>query len=205
MLLGHLGASFVVWQASSSAFNGTTQNPVNSWAASWPVCPAPSVLTSTADAWVWSPWGGGALGTGTTMNVENAGSNKGRSLVKFTLPAVPGGCTLSAASFALKTGTAGTAGRSYRVYRSATAWTEAAVVWGNQPATTGGFVAVAPTTGIGGITTWDVTTLVQADYAGTNNGLIIKDSLETGNFTFSFYTREYGTPADRPSLTLTWA
>ena len=68
-------------------------------------------------------------------------------------------------------------GRIIDVYAAATSWVENAVTWTNQPGTSGTATA-STTTGIAGLQQWSVLTQVQAQYAGTNNGFILRDRTE---------------------------
>ncbi len=115
------------------------------------------------------------------------------------MPALPAGCALTAATLRLRTTTART-GRTYRAYQVAAAWTETGVTWTNQPATTGTAVT-APTAS--GWVSWTVTVEVQAMYAGSNFGFLIRDAAESTSTTFTnIYSSRTGTYP--PQLVITW-
>jgi hypothetical protein len=74
------------------------------------------------------------------------------------------------------------------------------VTWGNQPASTG----TAAETGSGsGYRQWNVVSQVQAMYAGSNNGFLIRDKTEGGGGNEQeFNAREKG--ENRPMLIITF-
>jgi hypothetical protein len=81
-------------------------------------------------------------------------------------------------------------------------WTESAVTWNTKPTTTGSPVGV--TTGSAGTwTQWTVTSIVQAQYPGSNNGFMIQDSAEdTSNILQTYMSREN---MNIPELQLTYS
>ena len=92
--------------------------------------------------------------------------------------------------------------RTLQVQRIAASWTETAVTWGNQPGVTGSTVS-APSRTSPGWVEWGVTQLVQSMYAGSNHGLRVRDSAESGGgFEQVFNSRE--TSSDRPELVITF-
>jgi hypothetical protein len=190
--------------AANNAAATATYTTTNTAKISVAGCAAsPSVLTAAVDATVLSSNGNTNYGTTTTMSVTSSFGTLQRSFLKFTLPSVPSGCSLTAATLTLTTNSSTNSGsRTFQVYRSATSWTENGVTWNNQPGTTGSAATANPNANVGGTTNWNVLSLVQADYAGTNNGYLIKDSTESGSFTHTFNTREAG--SGQPTLTLTW-
>ena len=135
-----------------------------------------TTLTPVADSWTdqnapTSTTGG----TATELRVKSQnGSRNRRSYLRFSLPSAPEGCTVTGATLRLNsTATQGT--RTLEVYRAGASWTEAALNWNNQPATTG--TAVTTSNGLGWLSV-NVLAHVQALYSGTNNGFVVKDSAE---------------------------
>jgi large repetitive protein len=124
-----------------------------------------------------------------------------RSLVRFPLPAVPESCELVTATLRLFAASAAS-GRTLQARRVTGNWTENGVTWASQPATTGPS-ATAPS-GIGW-RQWKVLSQVQAMYAGTNWGLLIRDASEGdgGRREQSFHSREAATTG-LPQLILTF-
>jgi hypothetical protein len=134
------------------------------------------------------------------MQVRSGNKNNRRSLVRFTLPAIPNRCTVTSATLRLWVTTA-TAGRTYQAFRAASAWVETTVTWNTQPATTGPAATVVTTAATGWLQ-WTVTTQVQAMYP-TNNGFLVRDLNETNTptVTNTFSTRE---GANDPQLVITF-
>jgi large repetitive protein len=167
------------------------------------VCSAPGNQTasSNADSWINQSSASSNFGTDAIIKVRSqSGNNNNRSLVRFTLPAVPSGCTLTGATLRLYAASAAT-GRTLQALRINAAWTENAVTWTNQPATTG---TAATTTSGTGYRTWTVTTQVAAMYSGTNNGFLIRDATENGTGQEQqFHAREKA-PDNPPQLVLTF-
>ena len=115
----------------------------------------------------------GATATEVRVKTQNGSRNK-RSFFYFPLPSAPDGCSMTAATLRLNlTQVAGT--RTLEAYRAASAWTEAGLSWNTMPATTGTAATTANTLGWRNL---DVLTQVQAMYAGTNEGFVVKDSAE---------------------------
>lgn len=137
--------------------------------------PGTTTLTSSADTHVRQNPSTSNFGTTTTLLVRSAGGNNRRALVTFTLPTLPAGCAVTAATLRLfQSATEGT--RTLEVLRAASAWTETGATWNNQPAAAG--TAVAGTNGAG----WRdfaVTQHVLDLYGGGNFGFVVRDSAES--------------------------
>jgi hypothetical protein len=103
--------------------------------------------------------------------------NRTRALVRFSPPAIPTGCTVTAASLRFyaetKQGT-----RNLEAVRVNANWAEGSVTWANQPATTGTAVTVPNGTG-SGFLSWDVTAQAQTMYAGSDYGWLVRDAVES--------------------------
>lgn len=182
-----------------------TSTRLTAWqsATSVPVCSSPGNLTasSNADSWINQASASANFGADAIIKVLSlTGSSNNRSLVRFALPAVPSGCTLTQAQLRLYAGSA-TTGRTLQALRMNAAWTENGVTWTNRPATTG---TAATTTSGTGYRTWTVTTQVAAMYSGTNNGFLIRDATENGSGQEQrFHAREKA-PDNPPRLVLTF-
>lgn len=151
--------------------------------------PGDRTLFATADSYVQQGSPTTNSGTATTMLVQpNTGAVR-RALVDFALPLTPDGCSITAAS--LKLWTSATGGtRTLNVFQSGGSWTETGVTWNNQPATTGS-AASASTTAASSWTSVTVTSILQAIYAATDYGFIVKDSNEgSGTAAQTYHTRE---------------
>jgi hypothetical protein len=162
--------------------------------------PGARTLLSSADSYVQQGAPTTNSGTATTMLVQPNSAAVRRSLVNFDLPLTPDGCSVTAASLSLWVSATG-GSRTMNAYRSGGSWTETGVTWNNQPATTGSAVGVT-STGAASWTTWTVTSIVQAQYAGSNNGFIVQDSNEgSGTAAQTYHTREN---TNDPQLVITY-
>ena len=109
--------------------------------------------------------------------------------MNFDLPLTPDGCTVTSASLKLWVSATG-GSRTMNAYQSGGTWTETGVTWNNQPANTGSAVGVT-STAASSWTTWTVTSIVQAQYSGSNYGFIVQDSNEgSGTTSQTYHTRE---------------
>ncbi len=161
----------------------------------------PTTLTSTADASITQGgYGNTNFGTSSIFGTYSDDTSDTRGLVKFTLPSTPSGCTLGTATMRLYNN-ATNSGRTINVLQANASWTETGVTWNNQPATTGTAVG-ATTPSSAGWMTWGVTSIVSAQYSGTNHGFSIRDSNEGNNDEWlGFDPREL---SNDPELVLTW-
>jgi hypothetical protein len=189
---------------TSGAFSSADANAGNSFeaAATFGCTPGDATVVATADAWVYelNPTQNG--GTDMFLAIQSKKNEDVRTLVNFSLPAIPTGCSMTAATLSLNAISAsGT--RTIEAFQAASAWTETGVTWSNQPLTTG--TAATSSSGLG-VRTWSVTTQVQAMYAGSNNGFLLRDSVEDTNgsgFVQAYNSRE--SSSGRPTLTVAYA
>ena len=182
------------WESANSNEAG----PVGSSCSS----PGTQVASADIDAWLSEFKPTQNNGIDLYLDVWADGStNKRRGVVRFALPAVPSGCTVTAATLNLYAEIS-TTGRTLHALRLAATWTETGVTWANQPATTGAAAAAASAAGW---VQWVVTSQVQSMYSGANNGFLIMDSAETaGRREQRFTSREGPTVANRPKLEITF-
>ena len=168
--------------------------------------PGSQLLAASADTYVDQNAAGSNFGGGTSLFVRSGtGNTNRRTLVRFNLPALPSGCTLTGASLRMFS-TAAVAGRTIDVYRAASqspVWGENTVNWNTAPATTG---TASSLTSAAGSLTWDVTAQAQAMYSGTNNGFVVRDQTENSNPARSqTYQAREGTPDTQdPELRIAW-
>ncbi|MDQ3866681.1 MAG: DNRLRE domain-containing protein [Actinomycetota bacterium] len=165
--------------------------------------PGSRTVTATADTYVrqGTPGGGSNFGTATAMYVQpQSGSNR-RSLVRFDLPVLGTGCSVTGATLRLFLSATGGA-RGLNVYQADSPWNETAVTWNTgQPGVTGS-PASATTGAAGAWLQWGVTSIVQAMYSGANNGFVVRDANEnSGTILQTFDTRE---TANDPELVVTF-
>jgi hypothetical protein len=171
----------------------------------WDTCSSPGTQTVTADRDSYVAQGSPTQNNGTDGNlfVESrillVLNQNQRTLVGFTLPSIPSGCTVLLAKLQLfATGAEGT--RTIQAYRVTSSWTETGVTWNNQPTTTG-----TPATSASGLgwREWTVTTIVQNQYSGTNHGFLLRDSSESASGFRQTYTSREGASND-PELVITF-
>jgi hypothetical protein len=202
-----LGLGVLLASAAATAIaasNAVTSQKLTAWNAAANLC-SPQTITATpsrdSDVNQGSPTSN--FGTSSDLYVQSkSGSANRRTLVQFTLPAVPAGCSLTAATLRLYN-LSGVAGRTIDVYRAAASWTETGVTWNNQPAVTGTAVGAASSSSTG-YRTWDILAHAQALYSGTNNGFVVRDRTEDAGTSpeQKYQSREGG--SNDPELVLTF-
>jgi hypothetical protein len=166
-----------------------------------PVCtnPGTQVVTADEDTYVREDQPATNFGADPTLSVKSGTGVVNRTLVHFSLPAMPGNCTLTSATLSLRT-TTQKPNLTYDAYRAAAPWTENGVTWADQPATIG--TPAVATTGNGWVG-WAVDQQVRAMYAGSNDGFLIKDRTESGAVNTNIYSSRTG--ANPPTLTLNFS
>jgi len=219
-----LGAMFVTGSAAS--LNQSSQNftPFRTCT----ITATPSGTTAVRDAHVQQATATTNFGTATAMNVASATAANRRVHVWFNLalctPAIPATATIRLATLRLYVTALPTVCRTIAVFRvGASAWTEAALTWNNQPFGTTinnpapGTASVQFNVGTpvgctnlaaGYVTGATVTADVAAFVAGTatNNGWMLRDSVEGSATarTTTFSTKNLGTLAQAPQLIVTY-
>ena len=187
---------------ATDASGNVDQTPAS---RTWNVTPACTAATVGADrdSWVLQSAAGNNFGNDSVLKMESkSGSNNARSLVRFNLPTVPAGCTVTNVKLRLYASSY-TSGRTLQAFRLNGNWTETAVTWGNQPTTTGS-AATAPSRSSAGYVEWTVTSQVQSMYSGANHGFLIRDASENGGgFKQEFHSREKA-PDNPPQLVVTF-
>jgi type II secretory pathway pseudopilin PulG len=143
----------------------------------------------------------GTLRWGTSTNARY------RFYLRFSMPSLPSGCTVTSASLQLRVGTGWGWNRPIRVAPASASWSETGITWNNQPAPANGGSLVSSQAGENCWYTWDVTAAVGQLYGSgaTSNGLALLDSDEGNvnpqNTTPAPFQREMGAPAQ---LEITW-
>jgi large repetitive protein len=186
-----------------SAFSGSTSSAGNTFAAaaSFGGCASAGTVTASAniDSWVDQASQSSNFGSDQILKVKRESSKANRALVRFNLPAVPSGCSVTGATLLLYAGSAST-GRTLQALRLNASWAENTVRWTGQPATTG---AAATTTSVSGWNQWTVTSQVQAMYSGSNFGFQIRfDSEGNPQAEMQFHARNKG--SQHPELRVTF-
>jgi hypothetical protein len=133
---------------------------------------------------------------------SKSGSNNARALVRFNLPAIPAGCSVTNVKLRLYASSY-VGGRTLQAFRLNGNWNETGVTWGNQPSSTGS-AATAPSRTSAGYVEWTVTSQVQSMYSGSNHGFLIRDASENGGgLKQEFHSREKA-PDNPPQLVITF-
>jgi hypothetical protein len=184
------------------AFSSPTSNAGNSFTAAATFCPSTGSQTVAAseDSFTQEDNANSNHGNDNSLWVKSDNNKVRRAYVKFPLPAIPGGCTVTSAVLRLYVRT-GPQARTLAVYRAGAAWTEAGITWNNQPPAAGTAVTAAYTAP--GWLQWTVTNDVTALYAGSNFGLTVQDADEgIGSDQEDINSNEAG--SNHPELTVTW-
>ena len=164
-----------------------------------PACTSQTVYADV-DTWVNQAAATTTYGADGQVLVRARGGNAARTLVHFPLPANPGSCTLGSATLRLfNAPTTGSTGRTIAVNPAATAW-DNNTNYNTMPAPAG--TAVNATSAAGWMT-WSVKAHVDAFYAGSNTGFVVRDVNEGGP---TVYTQQFDSlnRPNRPELILLW-
>ncbi len=205
-------ASMTLRSGSLSVFKPGDLPPVPSPSASPSQSPSPpppactagtATVTAIADAYVAEQSPNVNNGAAVDLFVRSRSGANNRTLVRFNLPTIPSGCTLASATLRLYN-SAPTTGRTIQAFQVNAPWSETGVTWANQPATTG-TAATSVTTASAGWQTWTVTTLVQAMYAGANNGFLLRDASEGSSAARSQTYRAREAGVITAELVVTWS
>jgi hypothetical protein len=164
--------------------------------------PGSRTVIAGADSWIDQAAPSTNKGADSVLKVTSKGpSLNTRALVQFSLPALPAGCSLTAATLRLKNKSP-VSGRTLEAIRNAASWTETGVTWNNSPSTTGP-AATAATPSSASWMEWTVTPQVQDMYSGSNHGFTVKDATENASgVEQQFHSREDS--LDRPELVVTF-
>ena len=124
--------------------------------------------------------------------------------MRFNLPSIPSGCSLTGASLKLFA-TAAATGRTIDLYRAGGAWTENTVTWNTAPATAG--TATSRASAASGRFDWGVTSQVQSDVLGLQQRLsrsAIRRRAAAARPQQTYQARETTPDTQDPVLRLTW-
>jgi uncharacterized protein YcfJ len=215
--------------ASVTAAFATSLNLASKSLAAVRTCTVTATTTTTSsvtDASVRQASATSNFGTSTTNDVGSASSANLRLYLRFDLsgctPAIPASATVRLATLRLYASTLAGACRTLDIFRVASAWTESAVTWNNQPfgttlnnpaqsSRTDSFDAGTPTSCENKVAGYVTGALVTSDVAAfvagtTNNGWMIRDDIEGSNpaRTTTFSAKNLGTLAQAPQLVVTY-
>jgi hypothetical protein len=196
--------STVMVDSTGAAFSGATANSGNSFSAAGSFCTniGTQTVVPDADSYIDENAAGSNFGTATDLHVQSrrGGGRNRRALVHFPLPAAQF-CAVTSATLRLNA-TSAAPGRTLVVYQLAAGWTETGVTWSYQPAAAGS-ASSAPSAM--GWVQWDVTAHVQAMYAGSNHGFLVRDRTESQNpASLQVFVSREG-PVNQPELLITLA
>jgi trimeric autotransporter adhesin len=190
-------------KAGTYTLTATASGPISGTSSSFTItssCATPGVQTlfSSEDSTLKQAAQGQNFGTDKDLFVDPTSGAAMRAVVKFDLSKLGAGCTVTAATLQLniKSGS----GPSIDVFLADRYWTEAAVKWSSNVGTTG---TAANSAAVSGSQTWAVGALVQAQYTGTNNGLVVRNHLETGGGSGPIYYAHEQGPSFAPKLIVT--
>jgi CSLREA domain-containing protein len=188
--------------AATDAAGNTDATPAaHTWAVTGS-CTAPGTVTvgANADSWLLQSSSSSNYGSDSVLKVDSKSGNNARALVRFALPTLPAGCSVTGATLRLHS-SSHKDGRTLQALQVTSAWTEGDVRWNNQPAT--GTVAATAASG-SGYRSWSVAQQVTAMYTGANHGFLIRDAAEGGSgVEQGFHSREKGSD-NPPRLVLTF-
>jgi large repetitive protein len=187
-------------RAVDAAGNPDGTPAIHAWTISSPCAGSTVTLGASADSWVLQSSSSSNYGNDSAVKVDTKAGANARVLVRFSLPAIPSGCQVTSARLRLYAGSYKT-GRTLQALRVSAPWTESALTWANQPATSGSAATVASGSGY---REWTVSQQVQAMYSGSNNGFLVRDAAEGGpGIEQAFNSREKGTD-NPPRLVITF-
>ena len=196
-------------QPSKSAFSASTGDGGNRITAAADFCTSsgPQTLIATEDTAGSEAAPSTPYGSYADIGAYSEVGYNARSLLRFSLPSRPMGCTLTGASLRLYANTVAS-GRVIQAWRAdpSTPWTEAATTWATLPDGVAGTSVPLPSRAAVGWMEWPVTAIVTSHYAGTNSGFLVRDQTDSAAPPKRqlFDSRDSATTANRPQLVLTW-
>ena len=166
-------------------------------------------FTSVSDTYVSEAKATTNYGTASSIELKALTNKAIRGLAQFDVSSIPGGATVTSATFKLCATAVPGSTRTQDVYLVTSSWVETSVTWGTQPTVAASATASATTPASAGCMTWTVTSDVQLWVDGTaNNGFLVREQDETGTgggIKTSFRSREdTAVPADVPTLDVTY-
>jgi hypothetical protein len=160
---------------AAAASLGLTAHKLTTWHAAASCAAGTQTLSATADSYIDQNSTGANFGTVDlrvkapllSLGVDVGG--KRWTLVRFTLPAVPDLCSVSATLRLYAT--SADPNRTLQVRTLDASWTEAGVTWANQPGLTGATDVTITSGSTAGYRQWDVSSL----YSLGANGFLVRD------------------------------
>ncbi len=142
---------------------------------------------------------------GSSTSLASYGSPDVESFLRFVLPAAPSGEVLTGATLRVRTTGISSAGSAdtQQVRQAQDSWVESSVTWNTKPGVFGSVLgSLSGATAIS--TRYDIA-LDAAAVSSLLGSTVSLAVLGTGGDSFWFTSKEWGTAADRPSLTLTFS
>lgn len=163
---------------------------------------------AVGDAYVKSDNPSANFGTTTSMIVDGNASKIRRALVQFDVSSISAGSVISVGTLTLCLSPGNNSpGHVHELRMVTSAWSEAGVIWTNQPSVSGTVTDSLTIPASDQCMSLDVTADVQAWVDGTTNyGWRHNDQDETGGGAkVDYWTREHGTAGLRPTLDVSYA
>jgi signal peptidase I len=194
----------IMLAATEGAFSAVTANVANSFEAADNFCPD-TTLIATGDTSLIEASPSDNTGNDGQLLVQSKSLENYRTLVRFALPVTPVGCTRTSAHLRLSllVGFLG-GGRTLLARHVTESWAENTATWANQPNTDASNPASMGPTTTSGTHVINVTGQVNAWTALTNNGFLIRDSVENSSGTLIYYSSEAGDILNRPTLVIAY-
>jgi hypothetical protein len=188
-------------RAKDAAGNVDSTPASHVWTIEASSCASTKTASADRDTWVLQSSPTSNFGNDSVLKVDSKSTGNARALIRFALPTIPAGCSVTSATLRLYSGSY-KEGRTLQAIRLSSTFMESGVNWGNQPTTSGAF-ANAPSRSSAGYVEWSVTGQVRNLYS-LNTGFLIRDASENGGgMEQSFNSREKGTD-NPPQLVITF-
>ncbi|KAA9084082.1 DNRLRE domain-containing protein [Microbacterium radiodurans] len=191
--------------ARDSSGNSSAASAASSVTVAAPTQTATATVTVDADAAAYSSMP--AQNYGTANQLVSRGDVGQQSFLRLTLPTLPPGATLVSAAFSVRTSTDPTAGSAgtHDLHLVTGAWEESTLTWANRPTATVGSTALGMLTGATATNT-AYTAALAVDQLTPLLGQTVTLRLSTTSAdNLRILSREATTPAQRPTLTLTYS
>jgi len=167
------------------------------------------VLAATGDSWFGPGQPDATHGSETLLHVDANGAAAERTVIEFNVNSgIPGGAQIQSATLTLcmQNIVALAVGRTHQLHLVTGAWNESTVTMNTAPTFSSTVTASVTVPATAQCVTFDVAGDVQAWVDGTPmEGWVLKDASENAGNTGVFYaSREHGTSAQQPRLTVTF-
>ena len=192
---------------STAAFTGQTADTGNTVTSAASFCTSPGGATVPVinDTYVNEADPATTQGGSTTLRVASGSLARAHAYFRFTLPTpLPTHCGITGATLRLHA-TSSQGPGTILVHRASTTWASGTNTWSTVPRPAPAGTGVGAAAGAAGWHEWNVTVLTRELYAGTNDGFLVKDAVETNPARATIYESfDSLTVANRPQLVLTW-